>query len=134
MISKSVASLLLGMGSGFTARSAKIPTVTTIGASSTLTMPLAQPANCGWVRVQAKGFTTGGGFTSLSLRGTDGTNFWDIGSSAPPAPGAAGDFVSIMIPFITDVALTQIVATLVLAAAATGGTPQLDGEVWGALM
>lgn len=132
-ILKSVAALLQGMGSGFSSRGARVGQ-TTVPATGTLTLALAQPANCGWVRIQAKGFTTGGGFTSLSLRGTDGTNFWDIGYVTPAAAGAAGDYVSIMIPFVTDVALTQIVATLVLAAAGTGGTPQLDGEVYGALM
>jgi hypothetical protein len=132
MILKSVAAILEGMGPAG-GRGVKLPTNTTVAATSTLTLVLNQPANCGWVRVQAKGFTAGGGFTSLSLRGTDGTNFWDLGGMTPPA-GTAGDFVSIMMPFITDVTLTQIVATLVLAAAGTGGTPQLDAEVWGSLM
>jgi hypothetical protein len=133
MIIKSVAALLQGMGSGSSVRNGKA-SQTTVGATNTLTMAFNQPANCGWVRVQAKGFTTGGGFISLSLRGTDGTNFWDIGYVEPSAAGAAGDFVSIMVPFITDVALTQIVAILVMTAAGTGGTPVTDAEVWGALM
>ena len=115
-ILKSVAALLQGMGSGFSSRGAKAATQTTIGATSTVTLTLAQPANCGWVRIQAKGFTAGGGFTSLSLRGSDGTNFWDIGYVTPAAAGAALDYVSIMVPFCTDVALSSIVATLVLAA------------------
>jgi hypothetical protein len=133
-ILKSVIAILQGMGSGFGARGVHPATVGTIATTNTLTLTLPQPANCGWVRVQAKGFTTGGGFVSLTLRGSDGTNFWDIGSSQPAAAGAAGDFVSVMLPFITDVALTSIVATLVMTAAGTGGTPQLDGEVWGALV
>jgi hypothetical protein len=132
-IIKSVAAILQGMGSGFTARSAKA-TQASVGTSNTLTLTLAQPVNTGYVRVQAKGFTTGGGFVSLSLRGSDGTNFWDIGYMAPSAAGAAGDFVSIPMEFITDVALTSIVAILVMTAAGTGGTPVCDAEVWGALM
>lgn len=131
-ILKSVASILAGMGTP--ARGVRNPTVTNIVAANTITLVPNAPLNCGYVRVQAKGFTTGGGFVSLALRGTDGTNFWDIGYVNPAAAAAAGDFVSIMVPFITDVALTQIVAILTLTAAATGGTPQLDAEVWGALM
>ena len=131
-ILKSVLSILQGMGTG--ARGVRNPTVTTVAATNTITLTPNAPLNCGYVRIQAKGFTTGGGFTSLALRGSDGTNFWDIGYVAPVAAAAAGDYVSIMVPFITDVALTSIVAILVLAAAGTGGTPQLDGEAWGTLM
>ena len=133
-IQKSVLSILQGMGTGG-GRGVKAATQTTIGATNTITMTLPQPANCGWVRVQAKGFTAGGGFTSLALRGSDGTNFWDIGDVTPPAAGAALDYVSLMVPFIVDgPGLTSIVATLVMAAAGTGGTPQLHGEAWGSLM
>lgn len=131
-ILKSVLSILQGMGTG--ARGVKNATVTTVAATNNITLTPNAPINCGYVRIQAKGFTTGGGFTSLALRGTDGTNFWNIGYVMPPAAGAAGDYVSLMIPFITDVALTSIAAILVLAAAGTGGAPQLDAEVWGALM
>ena len=130
-ILKSVAALLQGMGTP--GRFARVGQAT-VPATGTLTMTLNAPVNCGYVRVQAKGFTAGGGFTSLSVRGTDGTNFWDIGYVIPPAAGAALDYVSLMVPFITDVALTSITAILVMAAAGTGGTPQLDGEVFGALM
>lgn len=131
MILKSVLSILQGMGTG--ARGVRNPTVTTVAGTNNITLTPNAPLNCGYVRVQAKGFTTGGGFTSLSLRGTDGTNTWAIAAVAGPA-GTAGDWVSLMIPFITDVPLTSIAAVLVLAAAGTGGTPQLDAEVWGALM
>ena len=130
---KPVAAILQGMGAAG-ARGVKNATLTTIGATNTITLTPNLPLNCGYVRVQAKGFTAGGGFTSLSLRGSDGTNFWDIGYVEPSAAGAAGDWVSIMVPFITDNALTSIVATLVMAAAGTGGSPQLDAEVWGSLM
>ena len=130
-ILKSVASILQGMGTP--ARFARVGQIT-VPATGTLTLTLNEPVNCGYVRVQAKGFTAGGGFTSLAIRGSDGTNFWDIGYVAPPAPGAALDYVSIMVPFITDVALVSIVAILVMAAAGTGGAPQLDAEVFGALM
>jgi hypothetical protein len=132
-ILKSVAGILEGMGSGSTPRSAKA-TQASVAATNTLTLTLPQPVNTGIVRVQAKGFTAGGGFVSLSLRGSDGTNFWDIGNVTPAAAGTAGDFVSVMMQFITDVALTSIVATLVMTAAGTGGTPVTDAEVWGALM
>jgi hypothetical protein len=132
-ILKSVAALLEGFGSGLTARSAKA-TQASVGTSNVLTLTLPQPADAGMVRVQAKGFTAGGGFVSLSLRGSDGTNFWDIGYMQPAAAGAAGDFVSVMMQFITDVPLTSIVATLVMTAAGTGGTPVVDAEVWGSLV
>ena len=130
-ILKSVASILQGMGSP--ARFARVGQAT-VPATGTLTLTLNGAVNCGYVRVQAKGFTAGGGFTSLALRGSDGTNFWDIGYVVPPAAGVALDYVSLMVPFITDVPLTSIVAILVMAAAGTGGTPQLDAEVFGALM
>lgn len=131
-IQKSASSVMLGFGSGSTMKSAKATTAT--GATTnTLTLTLSTPVNTGWIRVQAKGFTGGGGFVSLALRGSDGTNFWDLGSSAPPAAGAAGDFISILVPFICDgPGLTSIVAILTLSAATTGGTTAIDAEVWGA--
>ena len=131
-IQKSVRAILEGMGSaGF--RGATVTVANS--ATPTATLTLNQPTNVGYVRVQVKGNTGGGGFTSLALRGSDGTNFWDIGYVMPPAAGAAGDNVSLMIPFITDNPLTSIVASLVLAAAPTpAGTTQIDAECWGALM
>jgi hypothetical protein len=134
-ILKSVAAILQGMGPA-AARGA-IFSIATPAAANTFTFTFNQPLNCGYCRIQAKGFTGGGGFVSLALRGYDGTNYWDLGYVEPSEAGAAGDFISIMVPFITDVALTQIVAILTLTAATTGGTPaggNLDGEVWGALM
>lgn len=131
-IQKSVSSVLLGFGSGSTMKSAKA-TLAVGATTSTLTLTLPNAVNSGYVRVQAKGFTGGGGFVSLSLRGSDGTNFWDIGYVEPSAAGAAGDFISIMVPFIVDgPGLTSIVAILVLTAATTGGTTAIDAEVWGA--
>lgn len=134
MIAKSIASILQGMGPAG-ARGVKNPTVTTVPATNNITLTLNQPAHCGWVQIQVKGNTAGGGLVSLSLRGTDTNgNFWDIGYVNPVAPGSAGDFVSLMVPFITDVPLVSIAAILVLGAAATGGSPQLDAEVWASLM
>lgn len=132
-LAKTVAAILQGMGPAG-ARGVKNATLTTIGATNTITLTPNLPLNCGYVRIQAKGFTAGGGFTSLALRGSDGTNFWDLGYVMPPAAGAALDYVSLMVPFIADGNLTSIVATLVMAAAGTGGSPQLDAEVWGSLM
>jgi hypothetical protein len=130
-ISKSASTIMLGFGSGSTMKSAKATTAT--GATTnTLTLTLPNPVNSGYVRVQAKGYTGGGGFVSLSLRGSDGTNFWDLGYVEPAAAGAAGDFISILVPFICDGNLTSIVAILVLTAATTGGTTAIDAEVWGA--
>ena len=130
-ILKSVLSILQGMGTG--ARGVRNPTVTTIPATNNITLTLNAAVNCGYVRIQAKGYTTGGGFVSLALRGTDtGGGFWGIGYVT--GTGTAPDSVSIMVPFITDVPLVSIAGLLTLAAAATGGTPQLDAEAWGTLM
>lgn len=134
-ISKSVISILQGMGTGTTrgGKSSSAPPV----AVNTMTITFPQPLNCGMCRIQAKGFTGGGGFVSASLRGTDGTNFWDLAYMAPAAAGAAGDFISILLPFICDGNLTSVTVALNLTAATTGGTPAggtVDAEVWGASM
>ena len=132
-ISKSAAAVMLGFGSASSTRSGTA-TLSSGAASNTLTMPLSQPCQTGYVRVQAKGYTGGGGFASLSIRGTDGTNFWDLGYVTPGAAGTAGDFISLLVPFICDGALTSVTAILALTAATTGGTTAIDGEVWGAPM
>lgn len=132
-ILKSVRSILEGMGPG----GFRGGTVTAAAsATPALSVTLNQPANCGYVRVQVKGNTGGGGFTSCSVRGTDiNGGFWDIGYAEPSAAGAAGDQVSLIFPFITDVGLATVTATLVLAAAPTpAGSTQTDLEVWGSLM
>lgn len=133
MILKSTAAILQGMGSAG-ARGGKIATVTAPTTANTMTITFNQPMNTGDIRVQLKGFTTGGGFVNLSVRGTDGTNFWDVCYVNPPVAGAAGDYISQLLSFITDTPLTAITIILNLTAAATGGTPQLDAECWGALM
>jgi hypothetical protein len=130
-ILKSASTVMLGFGSGSTMKSAKA-TLATGAATNTLTLTLANPVSTGWVRVQAKGYTGGGGFVSLSLRGSDGTNFWDLAYINPAAAGAAGDFISLLVPFLCDGNLTSIVAILTLTAATTGGTTAIDAEVWGA--
>lgn len=130
-IIKSASAVMLGFGSGSTMKSAKA-TSATGATSNTLTLTLANAVSTGWIRVQAKGYTGGGGFVSLAVRGSDGTNFWDLAYVTPAAAGAAGDFISILIPFICDGNLTSIVATLALTGATTGGTTALDAEVWGA--
>jgi hypothetical protein len=130
-ILKSASTIMLGFGSGSTLKSAKA-TLAAGTASNVLTLTLPNAVNSGWVRVQAKGYTGGGGFVSLTLRGSDGTNFWDLGSVFPAAAGAAGDFISLLVPFICDGNITSIVATLALTAATTGGTTAIDAEVWGA--
>jgi hypothetical protein len=130
-INKSASTIMLGFGSGSTLKSAKATSAT--GATvNTLTLTLPNAVNSGYVRVQAKGYTGGGGFVSLALRGSDGTNFWDLGYIEPVAAGAAGDFISLLVPFICDGNLTSIVAILTLTAATTGGTTAIDAEVWGA--
>jgi hypothetical protein len=131
-IINSVASILLGMGSGSTAKSAKA-TLSSGATSNTLTLTLPNPVTRGIIRVQAKGFTGGGGFVSCSMRGSDGTNFWDLGYIVPAAAGAAADFISLLQDFIVDgPGLTSIVVILNLTAATTGGTTAIDAEVWGA--
>jgi hypothetical protein len=131
-ILNSVSTILLGMGSGSTYKSAKA-TLATGATSNTLTLTPAQPISRGIVRVQAKGYTGGGGFVSCSMRGSDGTNFWDLGYIVPAAAGTAGDFISLLQDFIVDgPGLTSIVVILNLTAATTGGTTAIDAEVWGA--
>ena len=135
-ILKSVAAVLQGMGPAG-ARFAKVGQVT-VPAAPTLTLTLNEPVNCGWVRIQAKGFTTGGGFVSAVVTGTDTTTptpgTWSLGSENPATAGVANSFASIMIPFICDNPLAIINVALAFTAAGTGGSPQLDAEVFGALM
>jgi hypothetical protein len=107
-------------------------TLATGATANTLTLTLPNAVNQGYVRVQAKGYTGGGGFVSASVRGSDGTNFWDLAYITPAAAGAAADFISLLIPFICDGNLTSIVVVLNLTAATTGGTTAIDAEVWGA--
>ena len=133
-ITKSVGSILEGMGSGVTSRSAKAPTNTSPGAATTITLTPNLPINTGYVRVQLKGYTAGGGFVGMTIKGSDGTNTWDLGFVAPAAAQAALDYVSIMLQFIADNALTTITVVFTVSTAPSGDTPQLDAEVWGALM
>jgi hypothetical protein len=131
-ILNSVSTIMLGFGSGSTPKSAKA-TLATGATTNTLTLTLPNPVTRGIVRVQAKGYTGGGGLVSCSMRGSDGTNFWDIGYITPPAAGAAADFISLLQDFIVDgPGLTSIVVILTLTAATTGGTTAIDAEVWGA--
>lgn len=132
MIAKSVAAILQGMGpAGFRGGKASMATPAPV---NTATIVFNQPANCGMCRIQAKGFTGGGGFVSASLVGTDGTNTWALANVTPGVAGPAGQFISVLLPFICDGNLTQVTAALNLTAAPTGGTPQVDFEVWGASM
>lgn len=132
MIAKSVAAILQGMGpGGFRGGKAS---VTVPSPVSSATIVFNQPLNCGMCRIQAKGFTAGGGFVSATLVGSDGTNTWNLAYMAPPTAGTAGQYVSVLLPFICDGNLTQVIAQITFTAAPTGGTPQVDMEVWGASM
>lgn len=132
MIAKSVAAILQGMGpAGFRGGKASMATPAPVNSA---TITFNQPLNCGMCRMQAKGFTGGGGFVSATLVGSDGTNTWNLAYLAPGTAGPAGQYISILLPFVCDGNLTQVIAQLTLTAAPTGGTPQVDFEVWGASM
>src|SRR5215467_13913385 len=112
-ITKSVASILQGMGSAG-ARGAR--TTATPGASMTFTLTnfIGGPINCGTVRVKVAGYTGGGGLTSMAVS------------------GVAASQVDVMEDFCTDYNLTTITVVVTLAGAPTGGTQTADAEVWGA--
>lgn len=128
-IRKSVAAVLQGMGAAG-ARGAK--GTATPAAVNTITLTLNQPINCGTVRAKAGGYTGGGGLTSMSVKGTDGTSTVDLG--LVNGSGTATNVVDVMEDFVTDLNLTSLTVVLTLAGAPTGGTPTVDAEVWGALM
>jgi len=130
-ITKSVASILQGMGSAG-ARGAR--TTATPGASMTFTLTnfIGGPINCGTVRVKVAGYTGGGGLTSMAVRGSDGTVTVDLGQIA--GSGVAASQVDVMEDFCTDYNLTTITVVVTLAGAPTGGTQTADAEVWGASM
>src|SRR5215467_14029322 len=98
-ITKSVASILQGMGSAG-ARGAR--TTATPGASMTFTLTnfIGGPINCGTVRVKVAGYTGGGGLTSMAVRGSDGTVTVDLGQIA--GSGVAASQVDVMEDFCTD--------------------------------
>jgi hypothetical protein len=131
-IVKSASTIMQGFGSGSTMKSATATLSAGALGANTLTLTLLNAVSTGWIRVQAKGYTGGGGFVSCSVRGSDGTNFWDLAYVNPAAAGVAGDFISLLFPFICDGNLTSIVVVLNLTAATSGGTTALDAEVWGA--
>lgn len=126
-IFKSVAATLQGMGTG-AARGGRA--TATPAAVNTMTITLNLPVNCGTVRAKAAGYTGGGGLTSMSVKGTDGTSTVDLGTVT--GAGTATNVVDVMEDFVTDLNLTSITVVLTLAGAPTGGTPTVDAEVWGA--
>lgn len=104
-------------GGGTSATAQAIGIVTVAGVASTVTFtPFTGPATIsrGWVRIKSTSINAATTVVVANIKGSDGTTsqFYANIANLLPAGAAANQSVDVMVPFMSDLAITSLVVSI----------------------